>query len=92
MLLELTPDLINGVFETLGGLFVANHCRALMKDKAVKGLSILSVICFFLWGVWNLWYYPHLGQMWSFYGGVATVSANVVYISLLLYYKRNQNV
>lgn len=78
------PDLINGTFEALAGLMVLNHCRVLMKDRAVAGVSIASVIFFTLWGVWNIWYYPHLGQIWSMVGGIFVVLANIIYVALLI--------
>lgn len=78
------PDLINGTFEALAGLMVLNHCRVLAKDRAVAGVSIASVIFFALWGVWNLWYYPHLGQIWSMVGGIFVVLANLIYVAMLI--------
>lgn len=82
------PDIINGSFEFLAGFAVLNHCRAVYRDKAVKGVSILSVIFFTAWGFWNLYYYPHLNQIWSFYGGLFIVAANSLWVWLLIrYYK-----
>lgn len=78
------PDLINGLFETLAGLFVLNHCRVLLRDRAVAGVSIASTAFFTLWGIWNLWFYPQLGQFWSMVGGVFVVLANTVYVALLV--------
>ena len=84
-----SPDLINGTFEILGGVFVLNHCRSVIRDKAVKGVSIISVVFFSLWGCWNIYYYPHLDQWWSFYGGLVIVSANTLWCVLLIkYWKR----
>lgn len=80
------PDLVNGSFELLGGLFILNHCRAVERDKAVKGVSIISVAFFTMWGVWNLWYYPHLNQWLSFAGGVVITIANFWYLWLLKKY------
>ncbi len=83
----ITPDLINGIFEILGGFFILNHCRVLYADKSVKGVSILSTVFFCSWGLWNLFYYPSLNQWYSFYGGVFITLANFLWISLLLKYK-----
>lgn len=83
----MTPDLINGAFEALAGFAVLNHCFALYRDKQVKGLSIASVAFFTLWGFWNLYYYPHLGQFWSFAGGVFITQVNVLYLGLLWHYR-----
>jgi len=82
------PDIFNGAFETLGGLFILNHCRAVVRDKAVKGVSILSTAFFSAWGLWNLYYYPHLEQWWSFSGGVVIVAANCLWVALLLRYRK----
>lgn len=83
----MNPDLINSLFELLSGLFVLNHCRVILKEKHVAGVSIVSVFFFILWGFWNLFYYPHLGQHLSFYGGIFICFANIVWISLLIRYR-----
>lgn len=81
------PDFINGLYESLAGLFVLNHCRVLLKHKQVKGVSIASIVFFTSWGFWNLFYYPHLGQVFSFLGGLFIVLANCFYVYLLFRYK-----
>jgi len=84
----MTPDIINSAFEVLGGVFVLNHCRAVLRDRAVKGVSIVSTGFFAAWGLWNLYYYPHLDQWWSFLGGLVIVGANVWWVYLLLRYRK----
>ena len=86
------PDMINGSFELLAGIFVLTHCRRVIKDKMVKGVSIISTIFFTLWGFWNLYYYPHLEQWLSFYGGLSIVGANTLWVILMIYYKRQERV
>ena len=87
----MVPDIINGFFELSGGLFVLNHCRVLYKDKQVKGMSVVSVVFFFAWGVWNIYFYPSLHQWWSTVGGLFIVFANSVWVHLLLKYRNNGN-
>jgi len=82
----LSPDLINASFEILGAIFVLNHCKVLYQEKTVAGVSIISVAYFQLWGIWNLFYYPHLGQSISFYATIAITVANTIWIILLLQY------
>lgn len=84
----MTPDQINGCFEALGGGLVLNHCRAVLRAKSSAGVSAFSTAVFALWGLWNLWYYPSLGQWWSFCGGVLIVMANVLWVHLILLYRR----
>lgn len=82
------PDLINGLFESVGGIFVLNHCRVLARDKSVAGVSKLSTSIFFAWGIWNLYYYPSLDQWLSFYGGMVIVCGNCLWLLMMLWYTR----
>lgn len=60
-------------------------CSRLYKDKEIKGVFWLSRFFFFSWGVWNLWYYrAGIHQMYSFSGGVALVSANLLWCILAI--------
>lgn len=79
-------DLINGTIELLAGFFVLNHCRVLYAHKQVRGVSLASVAFFTLWGIWNLYYYPALNQVLSFYGGLFVTSANVLYVWMIITY------
>lgn len=79
-------DLINGCFEFLAGAFILDHCRAVLRDKKVAGVSLWSVAFFTAWGIWNIFYYPHLNQMISFIGGLFVVSANALWLMLLWRY------
>lgn len=82
----MTPDMINGLFELFGGLLVLNHCRAVLRDKSVAGVSIISTAVFTMWGCWNLYYYPSLDQMWSFFGGMVIFGANSYWVYLMMKY------
>jgi hypothetical protein len=82
----MTPDLINGALEFLGGCFVLISVHKLWKDKRVAGISWMHVAFFSLWGVWNLYYYPSLDQWFSFAGGLFIVLVNTIYVGLLLFY------
>ena len=81
-------DLVNGSYEALGGLMLFRNVRQLYRDKQVRGISILSTAFFQTWGLWNLYYYPHLGQWLSFSGGCLIVLANTIWVGQMLYYKR----
>jgi hypothetical protein len=88
LLALITMDAINGLFELSAGLFVLNHCRVLKAHKAVRGISLVSVGFFMLWGCWNLIYYPALNQPLSFYGGLFVVTANVLYLGMALHFRK----
>lgn len=76
-------DLINGIFELLGGLLLCLNVRAVWKTKSIAGVSTLPVILFTVWGFWNLAYYPHLHQPFSTFGAVTVVIANLAWLSLV---------
>ena len=79
-------DLINGLFELFGGFAVLLSIAKLYKDKQAKGVSEWHIAFFTSWGLWNIYYYPSLGQLLSFYGGIVVVIANAVYVTLICYY------
>lgn len=79
-------DLTNGAFEFAGSLAVWMNVRALLRDREVKGVRVGVFVFFASWGVWNLYYYPSLGQWASFAGGVSIVVANVVWVVLAIRY------
>jgi hypothetical protein len=85
------PDLINAGFELTSSLFVADHIRHLLKDKKVAGFSVVSVVFFTLWGFFNLYYYREIAQVMSFYGSIALVATNSVYVGLLVKYRKTTN-
>ena len=84
------PDMINALFESSAGLFLWNNVRLLFKQKRVRGVSVLSTAVFTLWGFWNLYYYPHLNQWWSFFGGLWVVTANTTWVYLALHYRKKE--
>jgi uncharacterized membrane protein YfcA len=83
------PDLVNGAFEAVGGAMIVMNCVRLYRDKCVRGVSVLPVTFFTSWGIWNLFYYPSLGQWASFAGGCSIVIANAVWLGMAIHYRRN---
>lgn len=79
-------DIVNAAFETLGACLTALSVRRLYIDKRVRGVSIWPILFFFGWGVWNLFYYPSLGQYYSFYASIGLVLINGVWIAQMVYY------
>ncbi len=84
------PDILNGLFEFLGAAMLSKNVHQLYKDKLVRGVHWMPTAFFASWGLWNLFYYPHLGQWWSFSGGVAIVTVNIVWLAMMVYYIRRE--
>ena len=87
----MNPDLINGLFECIGALVLTMNVRQLLKDKVLHGVHILPTIFYTCWGLWNLYYYPALDQWFSFFGGLAIVIVNAVWVVLAIKYSRRQH-
>ena len=83
------PDIINGLMEFVGGLFVLNHLRVLYKDKKVYGVSKLSLLFFVSWGFFNLYFYGNLDQFYSTLGAIFMLLCNIAYIGSVMYYTKN---
>lgn len=79
-------DFINGTFEMLGGLMIWMDVWELFKSKRIQGVYWLSRVVFTLWGIWNLYYYPSLGQWFSFFGGLNIVIGNTAWVFLMVKY------
>ncbi len=85
----MTPDIVNSLFEA-GAVFATGlSVGKLLHDKKVAGIHWLQVGFFTVWGLWNIVYYPMLGQWWSFSAGVGLVLMNALYLILLLKYRGN---
>ncbi len=83
-------DGVNGAFELVSGLLLWNNVRILYRDKQVRGVSIVTTAVFALWGYWNLYYYPSLGQWLSLAGGLSVVLANTAWVGLAWRYRRGK--
>jgi hypothetical protein len=77
------PDLVNGLFEGLGAALILMNVRQLRRDRVVRGVHWAPTVFFAAWGLWNLFYYPHLSQWLSFAGGCGIVAANAWWLVLV---------
>ena len=82
-------DLMNGLFEAIGGICIWFNVRAILRDRQVKGVYWPVTAFFFTWGIWNLWYYPSLHQWASFVGGLLIVAGNCVWLALAIRFTAN---
>lgn len=75
-------DLINAGFELLGAAFTWRNALQLYRDRQIKGVYWPTMAFFAVLGLWNLYYYPSLGQWASFAAGVVLVAGNLAWVGL----------
>ena len=80
------PDIINGIFEAGLSFFLWKGVLKLRVDKAVIGFYWPTVVWTTAWGIFNLYFYPHLGQWASFTGGLLVVGVNLTWLAHVAYY------
>ena len=86
----MSPDLINALFEVGGFLVICLSAYKCYENKSADGIHWALTSFFFIWGIWNLYFYPAVGQMLSFYAGCLIVLANMVYTALIIKYSRRK--
>ena len=84
----MTPDILNAAFECVGAMFIAADCIKLYFDRQLRGVYWPGRVFWALWGVWNVTYYPSIGQVWSFRAGLAVLAMNALWLMLAWRYRR----
>lgn len=88
----MTPDHINGLFELFGAILLLLDVIRLRRDRRVLGVHWGARAFFTTWGLWNLYYYPAIGQMWSLVGAAALVMVNAIWLVQLGMYAVDRKV
>lgn len=86
------PDLINGLFEGGGAVLSWFNVKRILRDRQVQGVYWPITGFWSLWGAWNLFYYATLEQRASWWGGLALVLGNTVWVVLAAYFSRRRPV
>lgn len=85
-MIDINHDAVNAIFECFGTLFILISARKCYINKSADGISWTMTAFFFVWGIWNIAFYPAIGQMFSFYAAIVMAIANFIYTSILIYY------
>jgi hypothetical protein len=80
-------DVVNGLFELLGGVVLSSNVKKIRVDKMIRGVNWRVTGFFTAWGFFNTAYYPHLGQWFSFSGGLVIVVVNCVWLYYAVKYR-----
>ena len=75
-----TADIINGAFECFGAYAAWRNAYQLHRDREISGVYWPVYAFYFCWGVWNLLYYPSLGQWVSTVAGAVLALGNLAWV------------
>lgn len=76
------PDLINASVELGGAYFTWRNYLELRRARELRGVYWPTMAFFTAWGIWNLVYYPALGQWYSFAAGIVLAAGNLAWVLL----------
>ena len=76
------PDLINASIELGGAYFTWRNYLELRQARELRGVSWPTMAFFTAWGIWNLVYYPAIGQWASFAAGIVLAAGNLAWVML----------
>lgn len=82
-------DLVNALFELGGAVMLWLDVARLLRDRQLRGVYLPVRFFFLSWGVWNVFYYPAIGQTASFFAGLSVVAANAAWCGLAWRYRAN---
>lgn len=85
----MSTDIINGGMALIGAGFLFQNVRAIWKDKSYRGVRMTPTVFFITWGMWNLYYFYSIGQMYSLIGFSVIAVIDVMWICLMFKYRRN---
>lgn len=81
---HMSPDLINGGFELLSSAMMVPSIIRAWRARKITGVHWTMPVFFVLWGVWNIFYYPHLGQWFSLLGAIMLLITNSLWLMLVV--------
>ncbi len=79
----------NAMFEFFGSMALMKNVFKLHADKMVRGYHWAATAYFMSWGYWNIFYYPSVGDWWSFTGGLFVVAVNTFWLGQMIHYRKN---
>ena len=83
-------DILNACLNVGGAVAISSSIYRVWRDKLVRGIHWGMLIFFISWSTWNLFLYLHLGLWFSFIAGILMVLTEGAYLSLLLYFSRQE--
>ena len=79
-------DSVNAGFELSCAILLWINVRTLYKDKQIKGIALSPNFLYLAAGVWDLYYYPFLGQWMSFVACLVYTAGFGLWLGMAVWY------
>jgi hypothetical protein len=80
-------DVITSLFQFGAVVFLLDNIRAIIRDKDLKGVSILMIVFFTVWGYWGIFMFYVLQQPLSMWTNIGIAVAYTIWFLLAVFYK-----
>lgn len=80
-------DFINGLLETTACVATGVNIVRILIDKTTKGITVFSQAFYYLWSIWNVYFYFAFQTSFSFFASISLALISTIYIVLVIYYK-----
>ena len=87
----MNEHIIMSAFNWAGTMFLILNCLRIIKDRSVKGVSLIASTYFVIWSWWNMIYFYRLHDVVSFYSSIPYAIINTIWITLAIYYKNYES-
>jgi hypothetical protein len=82
---------MNAGFETLGAAFNILNIVQILKEKQVRGVSLVPTALFTAWGLFNIFFYSYNHLPVSAIAAIAMSWVNATWVFLAIKYKNNES-
>jgi len=83
----MSVDVCTFIWLLLAALFTCKHAYATYTARSARSVSLLATVFFTALSGWNIYFFAHLGQLWSCAGSVNLFVAHAGWIGLQLRYR-----
>lgn len=88
----MSPDITQACWELGSAVFSLLNIRAIRQSKSLAGVHWLPTAFFFLWGVYNLWFYTALHLPAAWWAGMVITITNLIWLAHVAWYVRQRSI
>jgi len=82
----MNPDITQAAWELGSAVLSVLNIIAIRKSRTIAGVHWAPTAFFFLWGIYNLWFYTALHLPLAYWAGCAITLTNLIWLAHVAYY------